>query len=114
MGLLAEGEPLDWYEIKPLIDKLKWMGIEQFIRLYNKVKDRQHDSLKWGEEIEYMMVRFDRENKKAQLLLKSTDVLRRLMEQDIIEEEQNNYDWKPEFANFMIEGSPSKVLSHTV
>lgn len=57
-------------------------GIQQFINLYARLKDRQGDVLKWGDEIEYMIVRFDHENKKAQVSLRAEDILTKLNEEE--------------------------------
>ena len=40
MGLLSEGEPLDWEEMKDWQTHVRKYGVEQFIRLYNKLKVR--------------------------------------------------------------------------
>lgn len=102
MGLLANGHPLAWNEYKPYIEKLKWAGIEQFISLFKEIKDRKVEPFKWGEEIEYLMVKFDHKRKRVQLPLKSTEVLRGL--------QNGEFDWKPEFTRFILEGSTSKFF----
>lgn len=51
MGLLSEGSPLSWPETKKLADHVRKHGIIQFINLYNLLKDRQGDVLKWGDEV---------------------------------------------------------------
>jgi glutamate--cysteine ligase catalytic subunit len=51
MGLLSEGSPLSWPETKELADHVRKHGITQFINLYNLLKDRQGDVLKWGDEV---------------------------------------------------------------
>lgn len=51
MGLLSEGSPLSWSETKELADHVRKHGITQFINLYNLLKDRQGDVLKWGDEV---------------------------------------------------------------
>ena len=38
MGLLSEGEPIDWQEMKSLQHHVRHCGVEQFIRCYNKLK----------------------------------------------------------------------------
>ena len=38
MGLLSEGEPLDWEEMKGWQEHVRKYGVDQFIRLYNKLK----------------------------------------------------------------------------
>lgn len=51
MGLLSEGSPLSWEETHKLADHVRMHGIEQFINLYHRLKDRQGDVLKWGDEV---------------------------------------------------------------
>lgn len=51
MGLLSQGTPLNWTETKKYADHVRKHGILQFLNIYNKVKDRQKDVLKWGDEV---------------------------------------------------------------
>lgn len=51
MGLLSEGSPLDWDETRKLANHVRKHGIKQFINLYKKLRDRQGDVLKWGDEV---------------------------------------------------------------
>jgi len=82
MGLLSEGNPLPWEKTRELVNHVREQGIIQFINMYHKLKDRQGDVLKWGDEVEYMIVNFDDENKKATLSLRAKDVLQVLNEQE--------------------------------
>ena len=85
MGLLSLGTPLTWEETKSYADHVRKHGIIQFINLYRSVKDRKRDHLKFGDEVEYMLMRFDHKNKKVQLLLKADKIMPQLQE----EEEKN-------------------------
>lgn len=51
MGLLSEGSPLSWEETKNLADHVRKHGVIQFINLYKRLRDRQGDVLKWGDEV---------------------------------------------------------------
>ena len=51
MGLLSEGSPLSWEETKKYADHVRKHGILQFINIYNRLKDRANDCLKWGDEV---------------------------------------------------------------
>ena len=67
------------------------------------------DILKWGDEVEYNLVRFNtNENgdKKAQLLLKAEEVLKVLQKAE--NEGMKNLPslWRPEYAAYMVEGTP--------
>jgi len=57
MGFLFESIPLDWQDA---LDKLKYVrdhGIEQFAHIFHSTKDIQCDLLRWGDEIEYAVVK---------------------------------------------------------
>jgi hypothetical protein len=51
MGLLTHGRPLPWEETKRYADFIRQHGVEQFIHIYRKLKDRRNDCLKWGDEV---------------------------------------------------------------
>ncbi|KAF0976579.1 hypothetical protein FDP41_004478 [Naegleria fowleri] len=111
MGLLKAGTPLKWTDALSLIDYVKEHGIKQFIIIYNKVKDRTDKELKWGDEIEYLLLEKDTENKRIFLSLHAKQVL------DVLMKEEDDYNhqlipnaplasWKPEYGRFMLEGTP--------
>lgn len=85
MGLLSEGRPLTWDETKALADHVRKHGVEQFINLYARLRDRQGDMLKWGDEVEYILVKFDEEKARAQVALTAIDLL-----QDLNKKEQED------------------------
>lgn len=51
MGLLSLGTPLHWNEAKNYADHVRKHGIEQFLNIYKAQKDRQKQSLLWGDEV---------------------------------------------------------------
>ena len=51
MGLLSEGRPLSWPETKSKGWIVHKYGLEQFIAIYKRLKDRKGDTLKWGDEV---------------------------------------------------------------
>jgi glutamate--cysteine ligase catalytic subunit len=109
MGLLTKGTPLSWKETAPHVEYIKKHGIAQFINLYHRLKDRQGDQLKWGDEVEYTIVKFDHENKKVRVALRADDLLKRLQAQEEVNNmvgNENRALWRPEFAAYMIEGTP--------
>lgn len=114
MGLLTEGTPLTWEETKKLASHVREHGIIQFINVYKKLKERKGDVLKWGDEIEYIIVKFSDEKKEAKVSLRAEEILPVLNE-----EEQQNPDtvkflWRPEFAAYMIEGTPGQPYGGTL
>ena len=78
MGLLSEGSPLSWVETKKHADHVRKHGIKQFINMYHKLKGRTNDDLKWGDEVEYMLVKLDTARREATLLLDAKPVLAKL------------------------------------
>ncbi|XP_055696145.1 glutamate--cysteine ligase [Lutzomyia longipalpis] len=116
MGLLAEGSPLSWEETKKLADHVRKHGIEQFIHLYARLRDRQGDVLKWGDEIEYILVKFDDEKKTARVSLRAKEILALLNEKEQADPEGVKSLWRPEYGAYMIEGTPGKpyggLLAH--
>lgn len=116
MGLLSEGNPLSWEETKQLADHVRKHGIEQFINLYHRLKDREGDILKWGDEVEYIIVDFDEEQQKARVALRAQDLLTHLNEKEAADPEGVKSLWRPEYGAYMIEGTPGKpyggLLAH--
>ena len=51
MGLLSQGAPHNWEETRKYADHIRKHGVIQFLNIYNKVKERQKDVLKWGDEV---------------------------------------------------------------
>jgi glutamate--cysteine ligase catalytic subunit len=51
MGLLSLGTPLDWEECRLYADEVRQRGIQQFIHVWDRTKDRQNDVLLWGDEV---------------------------------------------------------------
>lgn len=82
MGLLSEGSPLSWEETKALAQHVREHGIEQFINMYARLRDRQGDMLKWGDEVEYIIVRFDEEKEEVQVSLRAQEMLAVLNEKE--------------------------------
>ncbi|XP_043659811.1 glutamate--cysteine ligase [Drosophila teissieri] len=108
MGLLSEGSPLSWEETKALADHVREHGVNQFINLYHRLKDRQGDILKWGDEVEYIIVKFDDEQKEARVALRAQDLLAQLNEKELADPKGVKSLWRPEYGAYMIEGTPGK------
>jgi glutamate--cysteine ligase catalytic subunit len=51
MGLLSSGTPLGWEEAKGWAERVRAEGVEQLIHIYNRVKDRTQECLRWGDEV---------------------------------------------------------------
>lgn len=51
MGLLFMGKPLEWDSSKQYIDYIREHGITQFLAIWERFKDREGDTLLWGDEV---------------------------------------------------------------
>lgn len=81
----------------------------QFIVLYNQLKDKQRDQLRWGDEIEYVLVHFDDEKRKVRVSLRAEELLQELGSWEAMHDVigyENRTLWRPEFGAYMIEGTP--------
>jgi len=58
MGLLSEGKPLSWAETKKHAELVRRVGIQQFLAIYHRLRDRKGDVLKWGDEVGRQMLVF--------------------------------------------------------
>lgn len=112
MGLLPTGEPLSWEETKKHSVEARRRGIEQFIRLYTCCKSRNDDAFKFGDEVEYSLVRFDHKQKRVYLLRRADELLKHLStsssSQEGVNESSLRCEWSPECANYMLEAMPSR------
>ncbi|KAH8552130.1 glutamate-cysteine ligase-domain-containing protein [Umbelopsis sp. PMI_123] len=112
MGLLSLGTPLKWSEAKQYADHVRSHGIEQFLSIYNKMKDKQKDCLLWGDEVEYIVISYDDDHKNAKISLRVFEMLAILQqdEQDWLKDPENHpapaTSWRPEYGRFMLEGTP--------
>ena len=106
MGLLSDGEPLSWEETKKLAGHVHLHGAKQFLALYERLKHRQRDGLKWGDEVEYMIVTLDNDHRTARLALKAHELLFELQKDESAGKKDLACLWRPEYSSYMIEGTP--------
>ncbi|CAH1980035.1 unnamed protein product [Acanthoscelides obtectus] len=116
MGLLSEGTPLSWEETKKYTQHVREHGITQFINIYKRLRDRQGDVLKWGDEVEYIIVKFIDDKREAKVCLRAKELLDILNEREHLNPEGVKSLWRPEYGAYMIEGTPGKpyggLLAH--
>lgn len=112
MGLLSAGTPLDWDETKKNAQVVREQGIREFLKTYTRFKDERNYPFKWGDEIEFSIVRFDHENKRAQLSLRGEYLLDRLHDENDASAppalRNSNVLYHPEYASYMIESTPKR------
>ncbi|GAA5964899.1 hypothetical protein JCM21900_002427 [Sporobolomyces salmonicolor] len=120
MGLLALGTPLPWSEAKQHADYVREHGIEQFLAIWERFKDRTGDRLMWGDEIEYMVISYDDEGKNARLSLRQEEIL-----QDLKSDAQKRKEshpgkdacipvFHPEYGRYMLESTPGAPYGSTL
>jgi glutamate--cysteine ligase catalytic subunit len=83
MGLLSKGTPLPWHKAKEYANHVRYHGIQQFLHIYAKVKDRERDCLLWGDEIEYMLLSVDHGRRMVKLGLRAASLLERLEKEEV-------------------------------
>lgn len=109
MGLLSLGTPLEWKDIKKYTEHVRTHGILQLLAVYDRHKDRKRDRLLWGDEIEYMVVEIDEENKSTRLTLRQDEILDALIKADkegaLLAE---GVTYHQEFGRYMIEATPAE------
>jgi len=105
MGFLSDGKALPWEEAKKWAEFIRTAGLEQFLRIWNTVKDRSGDRLTWGDEIEYILVHVDPNSNSTKLSLRAPEILEELMK-DELQNKNPNTCWRPEYGSFMLESTP--------
>ncbi|KAH0518962.1 Glutamate--cysteine ligase catalytic subunit [Microtus ochrogaster] len=68
----------------------------------------------FGCTVEYMLVSFDHENRKVQLVLSGEDVLETLQEKGERTNPNHPTLWRPEYGSYMIEGTPGQPYGGTM
>lgn len=122
MGLLSLGTALTWADASIAADQVRGWGIEQLLAVWRRAKGKERDALLWGDEIEYLVVAVDDDEKRARLSLRQADILEALAKDEELAKQGNcvpdlQGDLKetdqlptfhPEFGRFMLEATPGK------
>ncbi|KAH9906822.1 glutamate-cysteine ligase [Xylariomycetidae sp. FL2044] len=124
MGLLALGTALDWPEAQQHAQKVREWGIKQLLEIWNKAKHKERDAMLWGDEVEYLVVNYSKDEPKVLLSLRQADILTALAADeelstkgggvpainDVKPQENSNPlpVFHPEFGRFMLEATPGK------
>lgn len=104
MGFLKVGEPLPFDETLKRNGKIKLLGTLQLLRGYLQNVHRRDEVRMFGHECEYILVRMDPEKREVKLMPCAPDVI------ELINDEAftKKHSFLPEFASYMIEGTPLK------
>ncbi|WFD18936.1 glutamate--cysteine ligase [Malassezia caprae] len=111
MGLLSLGTPLAWPDARELSEHVRVHGIEQFLSVWRRMRDRQGDAPLWGDELEYMVVALDPEQRTARLSLRQGEILQRLAQcddSDVLGTCAALPTFHPEYGRYMIESTPGR------
>ncbi|KAG5980457.1 Zn finger-containing GTPase- Activating Protein for ARF [Claviceps digitariae] len=124
MGLLALGTALEWPEAKKRADQVREWGIKQLLEIWNKAKGKERDAMLWGDEVEYLVVTYTKEEKRVLLSLRQAQILEALAANQELAKEgcvpalqdgpvvKSNSNplpvFHPEFGRFMLEATPGK------
>ena len=115
MGVLkVGGNPLSWEQTKVYREKIKLFGLIQFVKNYNRMKNKEDFAFKWGDEVEHYIVNVDETNKTTSLCLNGDKVLSKLHALNSGLPENQQIEWKPEYSNFMVESSPGAPYSDSL
>ncbi|AEO62432.1 uncharacterized protein THITE_2125101 [Thermothielavioides terrestris NRRL 8126] len=123
MGLLALGTALDWPEAKKQAHLVRSWGIKQLLEIWNKAKGKERDAMLWGDEVEYLVVTYSKDDPKVLLSLRQADILKALASDTALSKakcapplpdgsnahtSQPPPVFHPEFGRFMLEATPGK------
>ncbi|CAG8680374.1 5799_t:CDS:10, partial [Cetraspora pellucida] len=121
MGLLSSpGTPLQWEEAKQHAHKVRALGINYFVSVYKQLKEKENNCLKWGDEVEYMVIEYDDEAKNAKLSLRIHEILAELRKEEEEALKMPNSEqtvktlWRPEYGRYMLEGTPGTPYGGTL
>jgi glutamate--cysteine ligase catalytic subunit len=65
------------------MDALRLTGWKkQLLAIWRRAKGKERDALLWGDEVEYLVVAFDDDQKKVRLSLRQADILKALAEDE--------------------------------
>ena len=92
------------------------------LAIWERAKGKERDALRWGDEIEYLVVAFEEERRKVKLSLRQADILMALAEDEALSKKggcvpdlqvvRSNGDaipvFHPEFGRFMLEATPGR------
>ncbi|KAI0205835.1 glutamate-cysteine ligase [Astrocystis sublimbata] len=123
MGLLALGTALDWPDAQKRAQQVREWGIKQLLEIWNKAKHKERDAMLWGDEVEYLVVRYSDDSPNVLLSLRQADILSALAaDEELFEKGGGVPDlqvmrtdnanplpvFHPEFGRFMLEATPGK------
>ena len=105
MGLLAVGTLLSWKDSQKNAQLLRNKGAIAFINVHNGYDNTpETSSVKWGDEVEYSLIKFDHQAKRCYLLLKNKELYPILTAAEQRRDANLDSLWHYETCGYMIEG----------
>ncbi|EGR50607.1 glutamate-cysteine ligase, partial [Trichoderma reesei QM6a] len=123
----ALGTALEWPEAKLRANQVREWGIRQLLEIWNKAKGKERDAMLWGDEVEYLVVMYSKDDPKVLLSLRQAEILKALSNNEALAEAGSvpalqdeapiakTYKnsgalpvFHPEFGRFMLEATPGK------
>eukprot|EP01066_Platyproteum_vivax_P015305 Platyproteum_vivax@DN6781_c0_g1_i1.p1 len=101
-------------KLKKIVAYIKQQGVLQFLHLYKLNKSRNDTKLYWGEEVEFILSCLDDGKKLARVFLAAEEVKGRLEANEVVNHGRKEFlksDWRPEYANYMLEAIPAVPYS---
>ncbi|GMM38762.1 glutamate--cysteine ligase [Saccharomycopsis crataegensis] len=109
MGLLSLGTPLSFTEGEKHVEHVHTRGIADLIKSFKINYDRSNEKFLWGDELEYMLINFNREKKTATLDVEHDYILSNFDEGTEKYKTKcvpNDILYHPEYGRFMVEATP--------
>jgi glutamate--cysteine ligase catalytic subunit len=97
--------PLTWAEMKKNFPYFRQRAYRDFLYIFNKFKSLDNYPFKWGDEVEFTLLRFDHKAKKCQLLLKSRQFFDEFLKSDLYlsNERYKQVEFHQEYTAYMLE-----------
>ena len=118
MGFLGLGSAYSWEDsVEEAIEYVRKHGIEQFLVMWEKVKDLKCPDLFWGDELEYGILRHDDVAGTVVCSLRGAEIMEVLKKREdaketkVGEEASARCSWVPEYGSWMLEGTPAEPYS---
>ncbi|EKX73627.1 glutamate cysteine ligase, putative [Theileria equi strain WA] len=101
MGFLQAGELVE--DIKPVEEKVRQLGIAQFLNTLTQNVGRRDPNRLFGDELEYMLINVDSQKRDVQLLPRAPHILECIKDPKYA---PKTCKLMPEYASYMVEGIP--------
>ena len=110
MGFLEAGDPVPWSDSLEFLAYVREHGVAQFLQIYEKVKGVQNEDLLWGDEVEYGVLKINKEEGTVKLSLRGAEILKELQtKEETLSHPDQRYErchWVPEYGAWMVEATP--------